>query len=78
MADITITIPDTHATWAIDALCDWGGYEENKQENETRPQFAKRMIALKVKGITLSYIRRVKNAEMDDDVLAIQTGLDIT
>jgi hypothetical protein len=77
MATISITIPDTHQQWAIDALCDWGGYEENKQENETKPQFAKRMIALKVKGITLSYIRKIKNAEMDDDVLLIQTGLDI-
>lgn len=78
MADITITIPDTHATWAIDALCDFGGYDENQLEGETRAQFAKRMIALKVKGITLGYIRRVKQAEKDGEILTIQEGLDIT
>jgi hypothetical protein len=66
MADITITIPDTHATWAIDALCDFGGYDENQLEGETR------------KGITLGYIRRVKQAEKDGEILTIQEGLDIT
>jgi hypothetical protein len=79
MATISITIPDNKVQWVIDAMCDWGDYEENRIDgNETEAEFAKRMIALKVKGITISYIRKTKHAEMNDDILAEQTGLNIT
>jgi hypothetical protein len=78
MADIIITIPDDKVQWVVDALCDWGVYDENKEESETRPQFAKRMLASKAKSITLAYIRKVKHSEKNAEILIEQTGLDIT
>jgi len=78
MANITITIPDNKVIWAIDALCDWGQYDEHKLQAETKGQFAKRMVALKVKEITAQYITKVKRSEKDAEVLLELEGLDIT
>ena len=51
MANITITIPDDKVTLVLDSMASFYKYDEIKLENETKAQFAKRMIINKLKSI---------------------------
>ena len=57
MADVqlTITIPDEHVTRLVDAICGQGNrtYLREKNEEETRPQFAER----KAKQLCISRLK---------------------
>lgn len=44
MAQISITIPDGVVSRLLDAISSEYDYEANKQETETKAQFAKRML----------------------------------
>jgi len=63
MADITITIPDDHVTDVLDAFADQFNYEVNKNEGESKAQFAKRMVINNMKKIVQNYIS-VRAAEI--------------
>jgi hypothetical protein len=78
MATITLNIPDQKLPFVVDALCDWGNYDENQFESETRGQFAKRMLAQKAKSITISYLTRLHQKTVDDEIANDVAGLDIT
>lgn len=54
MADISITVPDSVVTRVLDAFASRFGYATNKNANETRAQFAKRMLAGMVKQIVVA------------------------
>ena len=49
--DIKLTIPDDKLTEVIDALCSAYNYDERKTKDETKAQFAKRMIIEFVKEV---------------------------
>jgi hypothetical protein len=56
--DITITIPDAVTPRVINAMCAVYGYQEtiNGEPNtETKAQFARRMLMVYLKDITLNY-----------------------
>lgn len=55
MAEVIITIPDQHVQIVLDAFAYHYDYNGQKQENETRAEFAKRMIIMKMKSIIRRY-----------------------
>ena len=59
MAEITLNIPDAFLQRVIDALCDQYHYDQNANEDETRPQFAKRAMALHLKTALFNYESRL-------------------
>lgn len=50
MAQLTINVPDAIAVRVMDAIATKLNYNGNKLENETKAQFAKRMVIREVKG----------------------------
>lgn len=51
MANITITIPDELLTDYIQAYCDMYNFDGTKLANETKAQFARRMVIEQSKDI---------------------------
>jgi regulator of protease activity HflC (stomatin/prohibitin superfamily) len=47
---LTFQIPDPVAPRVVDAICTNFNYQDTKQEGETRPEFAKRMIRQWIKS----------------------------
>lgn len=67
MAQISITIPDEHVTRVLDAFASRFRYDQNKLEGETKPQFAKRMLAEQIRLITLREERAAHVDSFDFD-----------
>jgi len=55
MADITITIPDAKVPVVLDAFAQQFGYDQSKLENETKAEFAKRMLISRIKAFVRDY-----------------------
>jgi hypothetical protein len=75
-----ITIPDEFRDDAIDAMCDWGDYETNKNDGETRAQFALRVPRMITKQKIISHIRKGRrsavNADYDAQIAAADAATD--
>lgn len=63
MAQLTITIPDEHLKAVLDAFADQFNYDQIKEVNETKAQFAKRMVIDNMKKIVSNQLA-IKAAEL--------------
>jgi hypothetical protein len=68
MADITITINDAHVTRVVDAFAIFYDYINEGQEDETKAQFAKRMLAWHAKLITKRIEKKIAREAADSGV----------
>lgn len=79
MANIQITIPDAVINRVLDAFAARFNYDTAKLENETKGQFAKRMVGVMVKEIVIEEEqKKAANTAYDAARAAATTDISIT
>ena len=68
MASITISIPDLNAPEILDAFAWKYKYDKRKIINETKGEFAKRVLARDVKQTLAEYKRHLAHGVSDQEV----------
>lgn len=63
MAQITVNINDNYLNDVLDAFAQQFNYDQRKEANETKAQFAKRMVMSHMKKIVENYLA-IKGAEL--------------
>lgn len=66
MANINLAIPDAVLSRVIDAIAAENNYDEQKQADETKGQFAKRMVIRYVKETVKRYEATVAVTALDE------------
>lgn len=77
MAKITIDIPDLNLPETLEAYKWQYEYSRNKRGNETKAQFAKRIIAQSVKHTLSSYKRHLAEGITNQEISDKMSGIDI-
>ena len=73
MATFDFTIPDALVPRVVDAYCDTFMYDDNKQVDETRAQFTRRMI---VSGLRDDIKKVVRNHILNAKQIEVQAKWD--
>ena len=78
MAQISISIPDLNIQEALDAFAWRHEYDRNKRGNETKAQFAKRIVAQNVKHTLHQYKRHLADGVTNQQISDEMSQIDIS